>query len=110
MRPVSVRSSATPPSSSRMVIHPAAIRNMRRASEPVRGVSSASSVAATGSATSRFGGVVQTVAETADGGDDLCAQLFANARYENLDRVRIAVKVLIVDMLDQFGAADDLPL
>ena len=52
----------------------------------------------------------EAVAEAADGGDDVGAQLLADAGDEHLDRVRIAVEILIVDMLDQLGAADHLAL
>src|SRR5690348_16779724 len=52
----------------------------------------------------------KAVAEAADGGDHVGAELLADARHEHLDRVRIAVEVLIVDMLDQLGPADDLAL
>ena len=38
------------------------------------------------------------------------AELLADARDEHFDGVRIAVEVLIVDMLDEFGPADHLAL
>src|ERR1043165_9535175 len=52
----------------------------------------------------------EAVAEPANRGDDVRPELFANSCDEDLDRVGIAVEVLIVDMLDQFGAAHDLAL
>src|SRR5690606_33129693 len=55
-------------------------------------------------------GVVEAVTEATDGRDDFRTQLLADAGDEDLDRVRIAVEILIVDMLDQFGAADHLAL
>src|SRR4051794_36069574 len=53
-------------------------------------------------------GVVEAVTEATDGGYHIGTQLLANAGDEDLDRVRIAVEVLVVDMLDQLGAADHL--
>src|SRR5436190_4018206 len=52
----------------------------------------------------------ETVAEAADGGDHVGAELLADARDEHLDRVRIPVEILVVNMLDQLGAADHLAL
>src|SRR3954463_7440437 len=54
--------------------------------------------------------VLEAVAEAADGGDDVGAELLADAGDEHLDGVRIAVEILIVNMLDQLGAADHLAL
>src|SRR3546814_4940248 len=54
--------------------------------------------------------IFELVAEPADRRDDVGAQLFADARDEHLDRVRIAVEILIVDMLDQIGTRYDLAL
>ena len=53
---------------------------------------------------------VEAVAEATNGGDDIGAQLLADARDKDLDRIGIAVKILIVDMFDQLGAADHLAL
>src|SRR3546814_517619 len=55
-------------------------------------------------------GVFEAVAEPADRGDHVLAQLLADARHEHLDRVGIAVEILIVNMLDQLGAAHHLAL
>src|ERR1700730_9382063 len=46
----------------------------------------------------------QQITEAAHGLDDLDAELLANAADEHLDGVGIAVEILIVEMLDQFGA------
>src|SRR5688572_17453751 len=54
--------------------------------------------------------ILETVAKATDGRDDIRSKLLADARDEHFDGVGIAVEVLIVDMLDQFGAADDLAL
>src|SRR5690606_4742497 len=54
--------------------------------------------------------VVEAVAKSTDGSDHVGTQLLADASDENLDRVRIAVEVLVVDVLDQLGAADHLAL
>src|SRR5690606_27084675 len=121
---VSVRSSARPPTSRRMNIHPAAMTIMRRDRLPVcRGApvaggsscdaasaacaeaASAGSLSATG-----FVGVVEAVTEATDGGDDVGTQLLADAGDEDFDGVRIAVEILVVDVLDQLGAADHLAL
>src|SRR3546814_17886945 len=56
------------------------------------------------------GGFVEAVSEAADCGDDIGAKLLPYAGDENLDRVRITVEILIVDMLDQFGAGNHLAL
>ena len=54
--------------------------------------------------------LLEAVAEAADGGDHVGAELLADAGDEHLDRVGIAVEVLVVDMLDQLGPADHLAL
>src|SRR3990167_795428 len=54
----------------------------------------------------RFVGIVEAVTEATDGRYHISAQLLANPGDEDLDRIRIAVEILIVDMLDQFGSAD----
>src|SRR3546814_12302449 len=53
---------------------------------------------------------VEAVSEAADCGDDIGPKLLPYAGDENLDRVRITVEILIVDMLDQFGAGNHLAL
>ena len=51
----------------------------------------------------RPGGVEQ-IAEAAHGLDHVDAELLADAADEDLDRVGVAVEILVVEMLDQFGA------
>ena len=46
----------------------------------------------------------EQIAEPAHGLDDVDAELLADAADEHLDGVGIAVEVLVVEMLDQFGA------
>jgi hypothetical protein len=53
-------------------------------------------------------GGVDTVAETADRFDQIDAELLAQAADKNLDRIGVAVKILIVEMFRQFGARDHL--
>src|SRR5690349_14833844 len=48
----------------------------------------------------------QQIAEPADGLNDVDAELFTNASDEHFDGVRIAIEILIVQMLDQFGTRD----
>src|SRR5690348_4408178 len=107
-----------------MVIHPAAISIIRRDRLPVCGAraravdaaSSAGAAVSTGggspaeavSLARRLVGIVEAVAKSTDGCDHVGPQLLANPGDEDLDRVGIAVEILIVDMLDQFGAADHL--
>src|SRR3546814_14411838 len=55
-------------------------------------------------------GVFQRIAEAAAGGDDVGAELLADAGDEHLDRVGIPVEILVVDVLDQLGSADHLAL
>src|SRR5690606_2732748 len=117
-----VLSSATPPPSRRMVIQPAAISSIRRDRLPVCGAGLGSSPATAGGtgadgatagaslAAAGLVGVVEAVAKSTDGGDHVGTQLLADAGDEDLDRVRIAVEILIVDMFDQFGAAHHLAL
>ena len=58
----------------------------------------------------RSGRVFEAVAKTADGRDDIGTQFLADTRDKYLDRVRIAVEILIVDMFDQLGPRNDLCL
>src|SRR5215468_7035791 len=51
----------------------------------------------------------EEITEPADGLDDFDAELLADADDEHLDGVGVAVEVLVVEMLDQFGAGDDAP-
>src|SRR5215813_8271434 len=52
----------------------------------------------------------QTITEATDGGDVVGAELLAQAADEHLDRVRLAIEILVVDVLDQLRAGDDLAL
>src|SRR5690606_28358557 len=47
------------------------------------------------------------VSHAAHGLDQVHAQLLAQTTHEHLDRIGIAVEILVVEMLDQFGAGDD---
>src|SRR5271156_3476471 len=51
----------------------------------------------------------EEVAEAAHGLDDLDPELLADAPDEDLDGVGIAIEVLVVEMLDQFGARHHPP-
>src|SRR6185369_4921414 len=57
--------------------------------------------------TNRF---LKAVAKPADGGDDVRAQFLADSGDEHLNRVRIAIEILVVNVLDQLGATDHLAL
>src|SRR5438067_3049590 len=46
------------------------------------------------------------VAEPAHSLDHLDAELLADASHEDLDRIRVAVEILVVKVLDQFGTRD----
>src|SRR4249919_1788887 len=48
----------------------------------------------------------EEIAQPAHGLDDFDAQLLADAADEHLDGVGVAVEVLVVEMLDEFGAGD----
>src|SRR3546814_19337626 len=50
----------------------------------------------------------QAVAKTPDRGDDVRSKLLPNARNKHFYGIGIAVKILIVNMFDQFGAGYDL--
>src|SRR3982751_1791311 len=67
-------------------VHAAAEKNRRSASELARI------------------GRGEKITEPAHGLNHVDAELLANAADENLDRVGIAIEVLIVEMLDQFRA------
>src|SRR5262245_6841066 len=56
---------------------------------------------------SLIGSAVHAVAETSDRLDDLGGDLFAQAANEDLDRVAIAIEVLLIEMLDQLRARDN---
>src|SRR3546814_1823003 len=112
------RSSAMPPPISSTAIQPEAISTMRRARLTCARTDSTASLSAgpgAGSEPKSLGPgsvcrVVEAVSKSTDGRNHVCAEFLADAGDENLDRVRIAVKILIVDMLDQLGAADHLAL
>src|ERR1700676_2774525 len=46
----------------------------------------------------------EQIAEAADGLDDVDPELLADTADEDLDRVGVAVEILVVEMLDQLGA------
>ena len=48
--------------------------------------------------------IFKAIAKAAHRLDEMGVQFLAQASDENLDRVGIAVEILIVQMLDQFGA------
>src|SRR4029079_17421989 len=73
-------------------VHAAAVANRRKASELKR-MSSA-----------RAGRVAQAVAKSAHGLNDVDGDFLAQAPDEHLDGVRIAVEILLVEMLDKLGA------
>src|SRR5262245_41866673 len=50
---------------------------------------------------------IEQIAQTANGLDQIDAELLSQAPDKNLDGVGIAVEVLIVEMLNEFGARDD---
>src|SRR3984957_12138772 len=54
------------------------------------------------------GRVFQAVAQAAHCLDQIGVQLFAQPADEHFDGVGVAVEILVVKMLDQFGARDDL--
>src|SRR3954453_17099963 len=51
----------------------------------------------------------QQVAKAPHGLDDVDVHLLADSADEHLDGVRVAVKILVVEMLDQFGARHHAP-
>src|SRR5690606_2186665 len=53
---------------------------------------------------------VQPVAHAAHGLDQIESDLAAQAADKDFDRIGIAVEILIVEMLDQFRAGNDLAL
>ncbi len=70
-------------------VHALAVRNSRCASEFARSARGC-----------------QQIAEAADRLDDLDPELLAHAADEDLDRVGIAIEVLVVEMLHKLGARD----
>src|SRR5680860_502593 len=51
--------------------------------------------------------VREAVAQPPDSRDEVDGKLLAQASDEHLDRVRVAVEILLVEMLDELGARDD---
>src|SRR5688500_4847714 len=54
--------------------------------------------------------LLERITQPADGRDHIRSELLPDARDENLDRVGIAVEILVVNMLDQLGTGNDLAL
>src|SRR5581483_9614860 len=52
-----------------------------------------------------FGG--ETIAEPAHGLDDIDGKFLAQPPDEHFDGVRVAIEILLVEMLDELGAGDD---
>ena len=52
------------------------------------------------SAVRTFLRLLEAIAEASDGGDHIGTELLPDARDKHLDRIRIAVEILVVDMLD----------
>src|SRR5690348_15938211 len=48
--------------------------------------------------------IVETVTQTTHSLDEIGVEFLAQAADENLDRVGVAIEVLIVEMFDQFGS------
>src|SRR3954462_4074510 len=55
-----------------------------------------------------FGGRVEAVTQAAHGLDQIGVQLLAQAADKDFDRVGVAVEILVIEMLDQFGARHHL--
>src|SRR3990170_3527250 len=51
--------------------------------------------------------VREAIAKPPDGLDQIYGKLLAQAPDEHLDRVRVAIEILLVEMLDELGAGDD---
>src|SRR5579871_2439134 len=54
--------------------------------------------------------IVETIAEATHRLDEVGVELLAQAADEHLDRVGVAVEILVIEMLDELGARDDLAL
>src|SRR5689334_19835619 len=52
----------------------------------------------------------ERIAEAADRGDYVGSELLPDPRDEDLDRIRIAIEILVVNMLDELGSRHDLAL
>ena len=103
------------------MIHPAAINPIRRArlarglgligdESLSSGTAAPLSPCAGGEATARSGprgvcGVVEAVTEATYRRYHFCAEFLANAGNKDFNRVGITIKVLIIDMFDELGAA-----
>src|SRR5215204_5724142 len=57
----------------------------------------------------RIAGRREEITETAHGLNDIDVELLADAPDEHLDGIGVAIEVLIVKVLDQFGARDHPP-
>src|SRR5579872_6750087 len=51
----------------------------------------------------------QQIAKSPHRLDDIDIQLLADTADKNFNRVRVAIEILVVEMLDQFGARDHAP-
>src|SRR5579864_3426176 len=51
--------------------------------------------------------IVETIAETAHGLNQVGVELLAQAADEHLDRIGIAIEILLIEMFDEFGARHD---
>src|SRR5262245_47537624 len=92
-----------PPTTSPSTVQIAAPAMSRKVSELVLGISLSALV-------SDLAGLIQAVAETADGVDHIDTEFLAQTSDEDFDGVRVAVEILIVEMLDQIRARHHLPL
>ena len=81
--------SAIPVAMRMITVHAVAHKNKRTASELARI------------------GRRQQITEPSHRLNDIHAELLADAPDEDLNRIRIAIKILIVEMFDQFGARHD---
>src|SRR6185295_5168399 len=85
-----------PPATSASTVHTAAAAIRRNASEL--------SLIALGRR------IVETIAETAHGLNQIGVELLAQAADKHLDRVGVAIEILLIEMFDQFRARHDLAL
>src|ERR1051325_2678486 len=86
----------SPPATSASTVHTAAAAIRRKASEL--------SLIALGRR------IVETIAQTAHGLDQVGVEFLAQAADEHLDRIGVAVEILLIEVLDEFGARHDLSL
>ena len=78
----------------------------RAATRVSRAVSDLARRAAPGISTVESG-IADQVAETAQGLDEICAELLAQAVYQHLDHVGVLVEALVVNVLGQLRLGDD---